>query len=103
MICRYGSHSLSGPGDTVAPDPRGLEPLTFGSGGRRSDSVSSNNEADLRQSPEAVVPSVVPTSPRDPAISDDDLARIVAAWPRLPDAIKTGILAMVKATEPSDA
>jgi hypothetical protein len=27
----------------------------------------------------------------------NDLAEIVAAWPRLPDAIKAGILAMVKA------
>jgi hypothetical protein len=34
---------------------------------------------------------------------DTELAQIVAAWPHLPDAIKTGILAMVKATEPSDA
>jgi hypothetical protein len=58
---------------------------------------------ELRQPPEAVVPSEVPTSPRGPSMSDEHLAQIVAAWPRLPDAVKTGILAMVKATEPSDA
>jgi hypothetical protein len=31
-------------------------------------------------------------------ISDPDLTQIVNVWPTLPDAIKAGILAMVKAT-----
>ena len=31
-------------------------------------------------------------------ISDSELARLVAAWPTLPDAIRRGILAMVNAT-----
>jgi hypothetical protein len=33
----------------------------------------------------------------DACQTDTDLARIVEAWPGLPDAIKAGILAMVKA------
>jgi hypothetical protein len=48
-----------------------------------------------------LVPVLVPSSsetaqsPQFPA----DLARIVAAWARLPDAIKTAILALVQATQ----
>jgi hypothetical protein len=30
---------------------------------------------------------------------DDDLAKIVRAWPALPEAIKTGILAMIGAAK----
>ncbi len=30
------------------------------------------------------------------ALIDADLAKIIAAWPDLPDAIKTGILAMIE-------
>jgi hypothetical protein len=33
----------------------------------------------------------------DTCQTDPDLARIVAAWPGLPEAIKAGIVAMVKA------
>ena len=31
---------------------------------------------------------------------DPDLADVVKAWPKLPDALKAGILAMVKAVKP---
>jgi hypothetical protein len=31
--------------------------------------------------------------------TDPDLAAVVAAWPALPEAIRAGIVAMVKATE----
>jgi hypothetical protein len=31
-----------------------------------------------------------------------DLAELVAAWPTLPEAIKAGILAMVKATKQTE-
>jgi len=33
------------------------------------------------------------------APADPDLARIVAAWPTLPEVIRAGILAMVKAAD----
>jgi hypothetical protein len=48
----------------------------------------------LRQS----VPSIAPQLPTDTCKTDSDLAAVVAAWPDLPEAIKAGILAMVKAT-----
>jgi hypothetical protein len=35
----------------------------------------------------------------DTCQADPDLARIAEAWPGLPDAIKAGILALVKAAE----
>ena len=35
--------------------------------------------------------------PNDTCQTDPDLAAVVAAWPELPEAIKAGILAMVKA------
>ena len=38
--------------------------------------------------------------PTDTCKADLDLAAIVAAWPGLPEAIKAGILAMVKAAPP---
>jgi len=34
---------------------------------------------------------------RDCIVDDPDLAAVVAAWPELPEAIRAGILAMVKA------
>jgi len=46
---------------------------------------------------------LVPTSPGarvdadSSAAADSDLAQIIAAWPGLPEAIKAGILALVKA------
>ena len=36
-------------------------------------------------------------NPLESAADDPDLARIVAAWPQLPDAIRAGIVAMVDA------
>jgi hypothetical protein len=37
--------------------------------------------------------------PTDTCNTDPDLAAVVAAWPDLPGAIRTGILAMVKAAK----
>src|SRR5271166_3787559 len=37
--------------------------------------------------------------PTDTCKTDPDLAAVVAAWPHLPEAIKAGIVAMVKAAE----
>ncbi len=54
--------------------------------------------------PDAVVPTVVPANSPDTdsetgslPLHDPDLANVVAAWPDLPEAIKAGIVAMVKA------
>jgi hypothetical protein len=38
--------------------------------------------------------------PNDTCQSDPDLAAVVATWPTLPEAIRAGILAMVKAAIP---
>jgi len=63
----------------------------------------------LRKPPHPGVPSLVPSSPHglpeadSPPPGDPDLAHIVAAWSRLPKAIKAGILAMVQAAGGSDA
>jgi hypothetical protein len=51
-----------------------------------------------------MVPNMVPVAVPNPCVATSspnlppDLARVVAAWPRLPDAIKAGVLAMVQAT-----
>jgi hypothetical protein len=42
-------------------------------------------------------PTATQNATRDCVVPDPDLAAIVAAWPELPEAIKAGILAMVKA------
>jgi hypothetical protein len=36
--------------------------------------------------------------PTDTCKTDPDLAAVMAAWPELPEAIKAGIVVMVKAT-----
>jgi hypothetical protein len=41
--------------------------------------------------------SLAPSLLNDTCQTDPDLARIVDAWPSLPDAIRAGILAMVEA------
>ena len=48
---------------------------------------------DLRQTD----PSVAHHLPTGTCKTDPDLAAVVAAWPELPEALKAGILAMVKA------
>jgi len=47
----------------------------------------------LRQGPSRVAEHL----PNDTCQTDPDLAAVVAAWPELPEPIKAGILAMVKA------
>ncbi len=43
-------------------------------------------------------PSVSHPIPTDTCKTDPDLAAVVDAWPTLPEAIRAGILAMVKAS-----
>ena len=52
---------------------------------------------DLRQT----TPSVAPHLSTDTCKTDPDLAVAVAAWSELPEAIRTGIVAMVKAASGS--
>jgi hypothetical protein len=47
-------------------------------------------------------PPVADHLPTDTCKNDPDLAVVVAAWPELPEAIKAGILAMVKAAAGSE-
>ena len=49
------------------------------------------------------VPYDSPHLPHDTRQTDPDLAAIVDAWPTLPEPIKAGIVAMVKASGPAVA
>jgi hypothetical protein len=59
----------------------------------------------LRERPEGEVPTVVPTPPEAaetppaPPTFDANLARVVTAWPSLPEALKSAVLAIMKAAE----
>jgi hypothetical protein len=83
----------------VAPRPAGFEPATLGSEDYCAPGATINHDNELRQTPAAVVPTVVPSAsepapePQIPA----DLARLGAEWERLPEAIKTAILALAHA------
>jgi len=59
----------------------------------------------LRDNESGEVPAVVPSPPRTAPSSGfpRDLARVVAAWDRLPDAIKAGVLALVQAAGVANA
>jgi hypothetical protein len=75
---------------TRTPDLRIMRPLTGCSKGTPGNS--------LRQGPSQVAEHL----PNDTCQTDPDLAAVVAAWPELPEAIKAGILAMVKAAAGSE-
>jgi len=75
---------------------------TFGSGGRRHDRVTTKHDKELRQDTNDKVPTMVPSpsKTRCGAELPPDLAEIVAAWNTLPDGVRAGVLAMVRATRP---
>ncbi len=79
--------------------PTGFEPVTLGSEDYCAAGATINDSNELRQTSDAVVPTVVPSA-SEPVPSPQlptDLARIVATWERLPNAIKAAILALVQA------
>src|SRR5690606_23494871 len=81
--------------------PAGFEPATLGSEDCCASRATINDPNELRQTPDAVVPVLLPSasepapSPQFPA----DLARLGAEWERLPDGIKAAILALVQAAQ----
>lgn len=78
--------------------PVGLEPTTYGLKVRLATSATQANS-----------PENMPSDGKDkgalakrltkPALEDHELAAVIAAWPRLPEALKTGIIAMVNSTK----
>jgi hypothetical protein len=80
--------------------PAGFEPATLGSEDCCALDVTTKYDAELGETRECEVPILVP-SLSDYAPGADipsDLADVVAAWPDLPDAIKAGVLALVRAS-----
>ena len=71
-----------------------VELPTHGFSIRRLDCATSSEAKDLRFTPSAVAHHL----PNDtcPISQDADLADLVEAWPKLPAAIRAGILAMIR-------
>jgi len=110
-LSRFSDNFSDGPREIdVSPTrPAEFEPATLGSEDRRPDDVNPSSAKALRQGSNDVVPTLVPSSSQEdsaailPPPTDPDLARVLAAWPRLPEAIKAGILAMVQVAGGPDA
>jgi len=49
-----------------------------------------------------MVPTTLPETDTVSSTTDSELARLLAAWPRLPTVMKAGILAMVEAVGCND-
>ena len=81
----------------VKVTPRGFEPLFKSSGNTNIPHLACNNcSAFLSDftSQDAASPPCEPPTPTDP-----DLSAVVNAWVKLPNALKAGIVAMVKAAD----
>jgi hypothetical protein len=57
--------------------------------------ATTNSQSDLRREQGQLSPQLAPRQENPPA--DPDLARVVDAWPALPDHIKAAVLALVGA------
>ncbi len=67
---------------------------------RGDDSASPNPASQLRNPPPSLAAQgkrAAPSNPHQTASTDPALAAVVEAWPDLPEALKAGVLAMVKA------
>ena len=73
--------------------PAGLEPAACGLGNRRRDGVTADSASSCAKDEKHLASCLAFLLERIP-----DLGPVVKAWPDLPDAVKAGILAMVKAT-----
>ena len=72
----------------------GLEPSTFSLEGCTPSNVSSRKHNELQnRSLDETAPALNPE--RNSAHIDSDLSAVVKAWPALPNALKTGIMAIV--------
>jgi hypothetical protein len=60
------------------------------------------NQAPTCENAALNAPSSSSAAPGAAVEADSDLATIVVAWDKLPDAVKAGIVAMVKAVRASD-
>ena len=83
----------------------GIEPAAYGLGNRRHDCVTTKDTKELRELASGEVPTMVPCPLHQNtslgSSTAGDLAQVIAAWDRLPQPIRTGILAMVQAAEGS--
>jgi len=68
----------------------GFEPTTFSLGSCHPRGVSGDKAKTYEEQPRGLAPPLR----RD---ADPDLAAVISAWPGLPQALKAGIVAMVKA------
>lgn len=77
------------------------EPADLGSEDGQPIDVTTKPVAELRQTENREVPPVVPSPPN--SVSDPhlpaDLVEIIAAWNTLPETVRAGVLAMVRATK----
>ncbi len=71
--------------------PAGLEPAAYGLGTRRSDTAKASAAASCSQGSERGA-----SRGAFFRVSEPNLALLVDAWPKLSEAVKSGILAMVK-------
>ncbi len=66
-----------------------------------TDCLKDKQLQEIRDNCRGEVPTVVPSIPTAPQISDlsPELSRIISVWASLPAIVKTGILAMVEASD----
>jgi hypothetical protein len=75
----------------------GLEPTTFTLATCAPTEANELNDTDLRSGDEAARSAGAARSADFPPV-DPDLRAVVAAWPTLPEPIKAGLVAMVRAS-----
>ena len=76
----------------------GLEPSTFSLEGCNTSVVSGDTATSYESSASRLVDSLADSLRNDP-----DFAAVITAWPKLPQAVKAGIVAIVKATQTNES